>query len=270
MVCGTSECVMRRRVSDRGVGELVAAALVIVSVVIIVLAIVFIYFRGVMSLTNLYSKVSRVVNYYTSRIYIFNISCIGTECFINMTIPTSLISNLVGVSCIYITNNSKILIPKKYCYINYQNINNISIAVNSTYLTYPGYLSINLLTRSGVIYTTYVRFSYPQISILTLPGVSNNLTGIMLLQLIMYNNSSGWLCFNASLVLYNITGDITPSRYVIRINTTCIEGGEIFSRTWNIYYNCTNPTCIVNCTLTMYINGLIEYVRNMTVLVVPA
>ena len=64
---------MKRRVSDRGVGELVAAALVIVSVVILVLAIVFIYFRGVMSLTNLYSKVSKVVNYYTSRIYIFNI-----------------------------------------------------------------------------------------------------------------------------------------------------------------------------------------------------
>ncbi len=258
---------MRRRVSERGIGEIVAASLIVVAVVIVIVLLVFIYFRAFTSLHNVYYEASKVITYYLSKISVSNIEYTSLGYIINISVPSSLISSISSIVCAFSNSSGSYVIP---CALSYTGPSTVRVTVSPGYISVPGNLKMKIIFKNGITYTLTIRFGIPDLSLIALPGVSNNVTGIMLVQLVAYNNSTGWLCFNSTILLYNVTGTTTVSNSLLYIPEECISPTSLLSRTWEVSYTCTSPTCIVNSTVTIFINGKFKCEYNTTMLVVPS
>jgi len=255
---------MRRRVSDRGIGEIVAASLAIAAIAILIFLIFLIYVNSVRSLGSLYGRISNLISYYSSKIGIINISCSGSNCYVNVGVPSISISEISGIVCTFMNLTLTRYIP---CTIYSRGSDYVTLSIPSTALSSIGYLKMTLLLSSGVRYSLSMYNGYPYITVQSFPTVTNNRTGYLALSLEVYDNSSAWICTNASIVLYNASGYCKVSQEIFNISQICIEPGKAIYRTWLVKYNCTTSTCILNGTITVYIDDYRKVSYNTTLLI---
>ncbi len=255
---------MRRRVSERGVGEIVAASLAIAAIAVLIFLIFLIYVNSVRSLGSIYGKIGNLLSYYSSKIDVVNISCNGANCYVNVGIPSISISEISGVVCTFTNLSLTKVVP---CLIYGGGADYVTLSLPSSIFNSIGYLKMTLLLSSNVRYSLSIYDGYPYISVESFPTVTNNRTGYLALSLEIYDNSSAWICTNASIVLYNVTGYCKITQTELNISQICIEPGRAIYRTWLVKYNCTTSTCIVNGTVTVYIDDYRKVSYNTTLLI---
>ncbi len=264
MLCGTSERVMRRRVSERGIGEIVAASLIIVAVAVLVFLIFFIYMNSIRSLNAVYSQVGNVLSYYSSRFSILNITCESSSCRVLIGIPEIAISRLSGVLCTFTGMGVTRIVS---CSISSTGPGYVTVLVPSDVFRDLGYLRIMLLFSNKIHYSLPVYVGYPYISVQSFPTITSNVTGYFTLSLEVYDNASGWSCVNASILLYNVSGICRVSDSSVNVSEICISPGNILYRSWILKFNCTTGSCVVNGTVMVYVDSYRRISYNTTILI---